>query len=245
MRAVWRRTNRATVRSRSLRIARCVRRLARNSRQALGQNVGGTQRPQVFRVRHLLGDFGYHQHLFQLVQVGRGNDANIKEQVFARLNRSNLADRQSLGEDAIAAAGNDIFPRRDLFVTHDVLQGRRAVGCAFQNALQAGVFQRRTHAAELIVDRQHLRRVGKDLYDLAHNSGGRNDRHVGLDAVARTFIDVQHARLIAAAGANDLGRDGGIDILFFEAQQRLDPARHGGVFLQARVVDLHALDFSV
>ena len=61
----------------------------------------------------LLGD---HQHFFQLAQVGRRVHANVEEDSRPGRHPGDRADRQAFGEDAIAAAGQDSFAGRDLFV---------------------------------------------------------------------------------------------------------------------------------
>src|ERR1019366_2739984 len=111
-----------------------------------------------------------------------------------------------------------------------------------QDTLKAGGFQRSAHSTKLIVDRQYLRGVGKDLHDLAHDTRRRDDRHVRLNAILRSFIQVQNARLLAATGADDLGRDRGIDILLFECEQGLNTARHASILRVASVFNLHAVN---
>ncbi len=73
---------------------------------------------------------------------------------------------------------------------------------------------------------------------------GSDDGHVGLDAVVRALVEVEDARLLAAAGADHLCGNRAVDVLFFEGQQCLDPPRHAGVFADPRVVDLHAIELS-
>ena len=238
-----RRRRRAGVSSAGLGTPGCIGTGLRGNRgQPFGENVSRANRSQLFGVGHLLGDLGHDQHFLNLIETRGRNDTNVEEQIFAGFDRRNLADRQALGEDAIATAGEHLFAGFHLLVTHDVLQRRHSVLRALDDALQARVLQYCSDAAELIIDGQHLRRSREHLDDLADDAGWGDDRHVGLDAVFRALVDVEYARLLAAAGADDLRRHRALDVLLLELQQCLDPACHARVFAEPRVVDLHALD---
>ena len=62
---------------------------------------------------------------------------------------------------------------------------------------------------------------GEDVADLADDAVGGDDGHVGLEAVGGALVDVEHAGLVDAAGADDLGGDGLRDILLLEAEDGL------------------------
>ena len=103
--------------------------------------------------------------------------------------------------------------------------------------------ENRAHAAALIVDQQHLRRGAKHLQHLAHDAVRRDHRHVGLQPVMLPFVDVDDARLLAAARSDHLRRHGLRDELFLEAQQSLQAAGLRRVLVQAHLLQPQALDF--
>src|SRR5437879_8933074 len=80
------------------------------------------------------------------------------------------------------------------------------------------------------------------MQDFPDNSISREDRMVRLNSVFRPFIDVNRARLLAAAGADHL-RGGGLgDELLFEPQQRLQAACLLRIFGETNLLQSHALD---
>ena len=112
-----------------------------------------------------------------------------------------------------------------------------AGGFAFDHAVEAGFFQNGADAAGGVVDDQNLRAQREDVAHLADNSLRGDDCHAGLQSVARTFIYVEHARLLAGAGADDLRGQGAADKFFFEIEQRLQAMGLVGIFVEARLSD--------
>ena len=102
--------------------------------------------------------------------------------------------------------------------------------------------RRRADAAGLIRNLQHLRsrRVGAQHF--ADDSLRRNDRHVGLDAVVGTAVDVDDVRCLGTAGSDHLRGDRLGNVLFFELEQRLYAARLCRILLHANLLQPHVLD---
>src|SRR5207248_6613006 len=84
------------------------------------------------------GHLGDNQHFFQAIEVGRRLDADIEKKIAARRDVGDGSYWQSLGEDAIAAAGDDGFAALDFFIAHDVVEHEVAGSFAFHDAVEAG-----------------------------------------------------------------------------------------------------------
>src|ERR1700733_6056223 len=113
---------------------------------------------------------------------------------------------ESAGKDVVAARGEHAFARRDAAVRHESDNLRLSDSVAAQNASDARGFENDSCPARLIVDHQHLSRMGKDIADFAHDAVGSDNGHVALQLGVGTFVDVEQARLLAAARADDLDR---------------------------------------
>src|SRR5271166_703824 len=216
--------------------------LVRNGRQTLRQNIGGADPNVVFRggLPFLLLD--QHQDFFQLAEVGGRPDLDVQKQVFAFRNLRDGADRQALGENLVATAGQHGFAHGNLLIAHDALQHDFACCSPAQDALQPRLFQQCAHAAALIADQQHLRNrcVGHEY--LAHNPVGSHDSHVAFDAVILALVDVDRAGKVAAAGTDDLCGHGAGDELFLESDQGLQPPGLGSVFAEPHLFEPHLLN---
>src|SRR5438309_12054598 len=80
------------------------------------------------------------------------------------------------------------------------------------------------------------------MQDFPDNSISREDRMVRLNSVFRPFIDVNRARLLAAAGADHL-RGGGLgDELLFEREQQLQAAWLLSIFGVTNLLQSYGLD---
>ncbi len=104
------------------------------------------------------------------------------------------------------------------------------------------VSQDHSRAAGLVVDGQHLGRMGKDLAHLAHDPIGGNHRHIAGKAVGRTFVEIEDARLIAAAGADGLRGDRRVNVLLLEAEEGLQALALAGIFKQGGLLQAQAVD---
>ena len=103
-------------------------------------------------------------------------------------------------------------------------------------------FQNRSEAAGLIVDEQHLRGGGVDLQDFSDHAAGGNDSHLRLEAIFAALVQVDHARLLAASGADDLGGQSLDGISFAEAQEDLEAARLAGIFVEPHLFEAQAFN---
>jgi hypothetical protein len=79
----------------------------------------------------------------------------------------------------------------------------------------------------------------KHVAQLAYNAIRGNHCLVRLEAVHRTLVDVEDARHIASAGADDLGRDRSRDIVLLERQQFLQAVSLDRVFSECGLLDPH------
>ena len=70
----------------------------------------------------------------------------------------------------------------------------------------------------------------------------RDHRHIRLQAVARSLVDIENVRAVAAAGAVSLRRQRGVDVLLLEAQQRLQPLALPRVFKQRGLLQPQPVD---
>ena len=84
-------------------------------------------------------------------------------------------------------------------------------------------------AGGLVVDEQDLGGVGEDVAELADDAVGGDDGLIGLEAVVGALVDVEDAGEVGAAGADDLGGDGGGDVVLLEVEQRLEAVALEGV----------------
>ena len=87
-------------------------------------------------------------------------------------------------------------------------------------------------AAGLVVDGQHLRRVGKHFPHLAHDAVRGDDRHIALEAVIVAFVNGENLRLVGTAGPDDLGRQRLIEIFLLEIEHGLQAMPLARIFKQ-------------
>ena len=83
----------------------------------------------------------------------------------------------------------------------------------------------------------------KDTQHLSHDAVRGDHGHVRLDSLASALVNVNRTRLLAAAGADDLGGHGLRNELFLECQQGLQTPRLLGIFGQANLLQPKPLDF--
>jgi hypothetical protein len=154
----------------------------------------------------------------------------------------NYADRKTAGKDHVAAGGKHDFTGLDALVGEDADNLRLADGVASQGAANARGCQDDAGTAGLVVDLKHLRGVGKDFADFAHDAVGRDDRHVAFQLVVGAFVNVEEPRLIAAAGSDGLRGYGLVDVLLLEADEGLEALALLGVFKQGGLLKAQAVD---
>src|SRR5581483_10229884 len=215
-----------------------------NRGQALREDVHGAHRRGrlLYRRRALL-NLGDHQHFFEPIESGSRLDANAQEKIVAGGNVGDDADRHTLGEDAIAAAGQNALAGFNLLVAHDVLHHGLAARRALDDSLQPRFLQDDARSAGAVVDHEHQCRRGIDTNHLADHAVGGDDRHVLANAIFRALIDVNAAGKFAAGSADDLRRQRLGDVLLFEAQQSLEAAGLAGILGQANLLEPQPLNF--
>ncbi len=149
---------------------------------------------------------------------------------------------QTSREDLVAPGGEHLFARLDALVGQDAHNLRLAGGIAAQNAANARGFKNHARAAGLVVDGQHLGRMGKDFAHLAHDPIRGNHRHIAVQAVGRTLVEIEDAGLIAAAGADGLRGHRLVDVLLLEAEQALQALALAGIFKQGSLLQAQPVD---
>ena len=86
----------------------------RDRGQALREDVGGADGTTEFgSVRSLLDNLGDDQHFFDSIEIGCGRHADVQEHVLAGRDFLHGSERKALGEDAVAAAGDDLLAGLD------------------------------------------------------------------------------------------------------------------------------------
>ena len=90
----------------------------------------------------------------------------------------------------VATAGYYEFSEVHGIVRHHVFQHQFSCGGAFDDSLQPRFVEDDSQSAGSIVDHEHLGSGTECEQDFAHHSIGGNHRHVLLDAIGRTFIDI-------------------------------------------------------
>src|SRR5581483_4813252 len=212
--------------------------------QALRKDVHGAHRRGrlLYRRRALL-HLGDHQHFFEPIEAGSRLDANAQEKIVAGGNVGDHANRHALGEDAIAAAGQNALAGLNLLVAHDVLHHGLATRRALDDSLQPRFLQDDARSAGAVVDHEHQRRRGIDTNDLADHAIGGDDRHVVAHAIFGALVDVNAAGKFAAGSADDLRRQRLGDVLLLEAQQSLEAGRLAGILGQANLLQPQPLNF--
>ncbi len=119
-----------------------------------------------------------HDHIDQRIVIGIGNYPIY------------CAHRQSAREYLIASAGDDGIACFDSAVGRNIDHLKLTVGAALQNAAGTRGFEKNTYTAGRVGNEQHLTGVRKYVLKLADNAIRRNDRHVLLQTVCRSFVDV-------------------------------------------------------
>ena len=94
----------------------------------------------------------------------------------------------------------------------------------------------------MIVDGKYLRRVGKDVADLAHNAVRGNDRHIGAKLIIGSLVDVEDVRLIASAGANGLRGHRLVDVFLLEVEERLQTLALASILKQRGLFQAQTVD---
>src|SRR5882724_927177 len=122
--------------------------------------------------------------------------------------RLDVADAKSAREDAVATTGEDVLSGLDAIVREKSTDLQDACGGAAQDAPCTCGFEDDPGSRAGIVDEKKLGCCGVNVAELADDTIGRDDSHIGLQTVVRTFIEEQNVRLIGAARADDLCGDG-------------------------------------
>jgi len=185
-----------------------------------------------------------NEDLFKLVEVSRRMklDEGVGLMIGVDLDGLDGPDRKAARIDLVAAGGEDLLADRDAGVGGEVVDHDLAGGAAAKNRPEASRGEENTGARGLIVDEQYLRGVGEDVAEFSDDAVGRDDRLVGLETVLRAFVDVEHAREIVAAGADNLGGNGGGDIVLLEIQQGLETMALDGVFGERSLLEAETGD---
>ena len=71
---------------------------------------------------------------------------------------------------------------------------------------------------------------------LAYDAIGSDDRHIRVDAVLRTLVEIEHTRLVRPSGADHLSRDGAVDVLLLEREKSLEALTLTGVLGKSRLL---------
>ena len=170
---------------------------------------GGTLR-QILTLlgRHLVTGLGDDQDLLQMAEVRcrLDNDIDIRRVLRVRYRALDHSDRQPAGINLISTAGNDAFAGLDPLIGKEIDDLRLAQFVAPEDTAQTSGLEEHPGSAALIGNLEHLGRMGKHVFELADDAVRGNDRHIRLEAVARTLVDEEDARLIGAGGANHLRR---------------------------------------
>ena len=112
--------------------------------------------------------------------------------------------------------------------------------CAAQDGADARAGEDDAGAGALVVDLEDVGSRWEDFAQLAHDAIRGDDGHVGLEAVVRALVDGEHARQVAAAGADDLRRDGRADVVLAEGEQGLQAPTLERVLGDGGLLDAHA-----
>ncbi len=138
---------------------------------------------------------GHDQHLFQAVQVGGGFQDHIHQRrvIGVRHNLVHDADRQPARKHLVPARGQHQLARLDAVVRHQADDFRMAHGVATQDAAGASLLEQHTGSAGAVRNFKHLACVCRHLADAPDHAVRRHHRHLGRNAVVRTFVDVQDA----------------------------------------------------
>ena len=83
---------------------------------------------------------------------------------------------------------------------------------------------------------------GKTSRTLPTIPSGGNHRHIAVQAVGRTFVEIEDARLIAAAGADGLRGHRRVNVLLLEAEEVLQALALAGIFKQGGLLQAQAVD---
>ena len=110
-----------------------------------------------------------------------------------------------------------------------------------QHTAQARPFQHHSCSRSRVIDFQHLRRAGEGLHYFADNALRGNYGHVSSYAVVGTFVDVEHARALAAAGPNHLRRHSLRNEFLLKCEQRLQTARLPSVLGKTDLLEAQAV----
>ena len=187
---------------------------------------------------------GDDENFVKTVEMGVGLDDDVDEGVAIRIGDDffNDADGQAAGKDEVAAGGEHLFAGLDALVLENADDFKLAGGVAGENAADAGGFKNDAGAAGLVVDEQDLGGAGKDVADLADDAVGGDDGHVRLQAVVGALVEIEDAGLIAAAGADGLGGEGGVDVAVLEVEEGLEALALAGIFKQGGLLEAQAVD---
>ncbi len=104
----------------------------------------------------------------------------------------------------------------------EVVDDDAAGGRAAQDGVDAGGLEDDSGAGGGVVDEEELRGEGEDVAELADDSVGGDDGHVGVEAVVRALVEGEDARAVGAGGADDLGGDGLGRVLLAEGEEGLE-----------------------
>jgi hypothetical protein len=175
---------------------------------------------------------GDDEDLFELVEVCCRTklDEGVGLVIGVGLDGLDGADGEAAGVDLVATGGEDLLADLDAGVGSEIVDDDLAGRAAAKNGAEAGGGEKDAGAGGLVVDEQYLRGVGEDVAEFSDDAVGRDDGLVGLEAVFRTFIDVEDVGEIVSAGADDLGGYGGGDVVLLEVQQGLKTMALDGVF---------------
>src|ERR1035441_10128778 len=84
--------------------------------------------------------------------------------------------------------------------------------------------------------------MGIHLAQLTDDAVRRDDRHVAAEAVGRSLVKIEDTRLVAAAGADDLGGQCFVYIFFLEVHEGLQAPALAGIFKQSGLLKAQPVD---
>src|SRR5208282_1466821 len=99
-----------------------ILRFGGNARQAPGQNIDGACCARLVGLGPPFVNLRYHEHFFQLAEIGGGTHSNIEKELAARSHFCYPAHQQALGKNSISAAGKNQLPGGHGFIAHDFLE---------------------------------------------------------------------------------------------------------------------------
>src|ERR1039458_6394656 len=187
---------------------------------------------------------GDDQYFIETIDVRRRFNDDVDEGVAFRISNHlfNRAYRQTAGKNLVTASREHFLSRLNSLIGEDPDDLRLSFGVTAQNAANAVVFQNDAGAAGLVVDRQYLCGMRIDFANLADDAISGDHRHLHADALVFSLVEIENPRLVRAAGSDDLGSDGGVNVLLLEIQHGLETLTLARVFKQCSLLQPEAVD---